>query len=58
MLQAMGDSENHITGLYFEAALKFLHGASLLEPSNAENEKRGEITQSMRLYTDTAQLFE
>ncbi|GFZ19525.1 CW-type zinc finger [Actinidia rufa] len=29
------------TGLYFEAAVKFLHGASLLESSNGESAKQG-----------------
>ncbi|KAH9328389.1 hypothetical protein KI387_000497 [Taxus chinensis] len=46
------------TGLYFNAALKFLKGASLLEPCNAENARHGEITQSMTVYTETAKLFE
>ncbi|KAK9161507.1 hypothetical protein Syun_007848 [Stephania yunnanensis] len=43
------------TGLYFEAALKFLYGASLLEPCNVENAKHGE-TQSMQVYSSTANL--
>ncbi|KAF6171666.1 hypothetical protein GIB67_042181, partial [Kingdonia uniflora] len=43
------------TGLYFQAALKFLHGASLLESSNVESVKNGE-TQSMQVYGDTAKL--
>ncbi|KAG9443736.1 hypothetical protein H6P81_015076 [Aristolochia fimbriata] len=46
------------TGLYFEAALKFLHGASLLEHVCAEGAKHGETTQSMQVYTDTAKLCE
>ncbi|XP_068662583.1 cysteine-tryptophan domain-containing zinc finger protein 7-like [Aristolochia californica] len=46
------------TGLYFEAALKFLHGASLLEPVCSEGAKHGETTQSMQVYTDTAKLCE
>ncbi|XP_068658730.1 cysteine-tryptophan domain-containing zinc finger protein 7 [Aristolochia californica] len=46
------------TGLYFEAALKFLHGASLLEPVCAEGAKHGETTQSMQVYADTAKLCE
>jgi hypothetical protein len=58
MLQTIGGSDHEITGLYFQAALKFLHGASLLEPYNADNAKHGEITQAMKVYTDTAKLFE
>ncbi|OVA15012.1 zinc finger protein [Macleaya cordata] len=44
------------TGLYFQAALKFLHGASLLEASNNESAKHGEMTQSMVVYSSTAKL--
>ncbi|XP_077223861.1 cysteine-tryptophan domain-containing zinc finger protein 3-like [Tasmannia lanceolata] len=44
--------------LYFQAALKFLHGASLLELCNVESAKHGEMTQSMQVYTDTAKLCE
>ncbi|KAJ4968928.1 hypothetical protein NE237_015629 [Protea cynaroides] len=36
------------TGLYFEAALKFLHAASLLEPFN------NEVTRSKSVYSETA----
>jgi hypothetical protein len=57
-LKTIGGSDHEITGLYFQAALKFLHGASLLEPYNADNAKHGEITQAMKVYTDTAKLFE
>ncbi|KAK9945607.1 hypothetical protein M0R45_011115 [Rubus argutus] len=39
------------TGLYFEAVLKFLHAASLLESSNTESAKQNE---SMRMYRSTA----
>lgn len=44
--------------LYINAALKFLKAASLLELSNGENARHGEITQSMTVYTDTAKLCE
>ncbi|XP_058076583.1 cysteine-tryptophan domain-containing zinc finger protein 7 isoform X2 [Magnolia sinica] len=44
------------TGLYFQAALKFLHGALLLEHCNAESAKHGEMTPSMQVYSDTATL--
>ncbi|TVU37312.1 hypothetical protein EJB05_10621 [Eragrostis curvula] len=42
------------TRLYFEAALKFLHVASLLEPPNVDGSKQGDAAQSM--YSDTAKL--
>ncbi|XP_017224679.1 cysteine-tryptophan domain-containing zinc finger protein 7 isoform X1 [Daucus carota subsp. sativus] len=44
------------TGLYFQAALKFLNGASLLESGNSENAKHGEMIQSMQVYSSTAKL--
>ncbi|KAF8394535.1 hypothetical protein HHK36_020746 [Tetracentron sinense] len=44
------------TALYFEAALKFLHGASLCEPFTSESVKHGEMTQSVQVYTSTAKL--
>ena len=56
MLQTTSDGECDIMALYFEAALKVLHGASLLELSNAEKEKHGEIPQSTKLYADSARL--
>ncbi|XP_057460813.1 cysteine-tryptophan domain-containing zinc finger protein 7-like [Actinidia eriantha] len=46
------------TGLYFQAAVKFLHGASLLESSNGESAKQGEMIQSMQMYSSTAKLCE
>ncbi|KAM7495899.1 hypothetical protein LguiA_020313 [Lonicera macranthoides] len=46
------------TGIYFQAALKFLHGASLLESCNSENSKHGELIQSMQMYSSTAKLCE
>ncbi|XP_022147334.1 uncharacterized protein LOC111016289 isoform X3 [Momordica charantia] len=45
-------------GFYFQAALKFLYGASLLEPSNNEAAKHSEIIQSMQIYSSTAKLCE
>ncbi|OIV91295.1 hypothetical protein TanjilG_01826 [Lupinus angustifolius] len=44
------------TGIYFQAALKFLHGASLLESSN--NDNTNEMFQSKEIYSSTAKLFE
>ncbi|XP_028781447.1 uncharacterized protein LOC114737664 isoform X2 [Neltuma alba] len=41
---------------YFEAALKFLHGASLLECCHNEGSKHGEMSQ-MQIYATTAKLF-
>ncbi|CAL5358133.1 unnamed protein product [Camellia sinensis] len=46
------------TGLYFQAALKFLHGASLLESSNGESAKQGEMIRSMQMCSSTAKLCE
>ncbi|KAH1108484.1 hypothetical protein J1N35_012252 [Gossypium stocksii] len=45
-------------GLYFQAALKFLYSASLLESCNNEGTKHGEMIQSMQIYSSTAKLFE
>ena len=57
MLQTMGGSDLEIsTGLYFQVALKFLHGASLLDPCNFDNAKHEETTQAMKVYTYTARL--
>ncbi|XP_028751562.1 uncharacterized protein LOC114711340 [Neltuma alba] len=41
---------------FFEAALKFLHGASLLENFDKESSKHGNISQ-MQAYTTAAKLF-
>ncbi|XP_021675068.2 cysteine-tryptophan domain-containing zinc finger protein 7 isoform X3 [Hevea brasiliensis] len=46
------------TKLYFEAALKFLHGASLLETCSSESAKTGEMIQSIKVYSSTAKLCE
>eukprot|EP00268_Persea_americana_P056348 TRINITY_DN6637_c0_g1_i3.p1 TRINITY_DN6637_c0_g1~~TRINITY_DN6637_c0_g1_i3.p1 ORF type:complete len:940 (-),score=203.71 TRINITY_DN6637_c0_g1_i3:1847-4321(-) len=51
-----GDGELESTNLFFRAALKFLHGASLLELCSSESAKTGETTLSMKYYTDTAML--
>ncbi|GAB4855562.1 hypothetical protein Ancab_024181 [Ancistrocladus abbreviatus] len=45
------------TKVFFQAALKFLHGASLLEPGNSESARHGEMT-SIEVYSKTAKLFE
>ena len=59
MLQTMGGSELKIsTSCYFQAALKFIHGVSLLEPCNSNIAKHGETTHAMKVYTDTARLCE
>ncbi|KAK4372550.1 hypothetical protein RND71_007934 [Anisodus tanguticus] len=42
---------------YFQAALKFLQGASLLESSNGESSKSGEMNQ-IQIYSITAKLLE
>lgn len=55
---ASGGLELDRTGLYFQAALKFLCAASLLEPFNVETAKHGETTQSMQVYIETASLCE
>ena len=58
MLQTMGGSDLEITGRYFQATLKFIHGASLLDPCNSDNEKHGETTQDMKVYTDADRFYE
>ncbi|GAB4835820.1 hypothetical protein Ancab_000736 [Ancistrocladus abbreviatus] len=45
------------TEVFFQAALKFLHGASLLEPGNRESARCGEMT-SIEVYNTTAKLCE
>ncbi|TXG71763.1 hypothetical protein EZV62_000342 [Acer yangbiense] len=42
---------------YFQAALKFLHGASLLETCSGEGGRHGEMT-PIQVYCTTAKLFE
>ncbi|XP_039003903.1 cysteine-tryptophan domain-containing zinc finger protein 3-like isoform X1 [Hibiscus syriacus] len=51
-------SNGESTALYFQAALKFLHSASLLESCNNENTKNGEMLQSVQIYSSTAKLCE
>ena len=46
------------TGLYFEAALKFLHVASLLETPSLDSSRQADAAQSMKMYSETAKLCE
>ncbi|KAK7284681.1 hypothetical protein RJT34_19431 [Clitoria ternatea] len=46
------------TSLYFQAALKFLYGAALLESGNNDNAKHSEMIQSKQVYSSTAKLCE
>ncbi|KAI9119425.1 hypothetical protein K1719_010100 [Acacia pycnantha] len=46
------------TWLYFQAVLKFLHGASLLESGNNDNAKYSEMNQAKQIYSSTAKLCE
>ncbi|CAL0311083.1 unnamed protein product [Lupinus luteus] len=46
------------TSLYFQAALKFLRGASLLESGNNDNAKHDEMFRSRQMYSSTAKLCE
>ncbi|KAL1351022.1 hypothetical protein HN51_014980 [Arachis hypogaea] len=46
------------TSLYFQAALKFLLGASLLESGNNEHAKHSDVIQSLQIYSSTAKLCE
>ncbi|MCD7466913.1 hypothetical protein HAX54_004005 [Datura stramonium] len=54
-LKNSGSSES--TSLYFQATLKFLHGASLLESCN-DSTKHSEMNQSRQIYSSTAKLCE
>nr|AMP82926.1 type I inositol 1,4,5-trisphosphate 5-phosphatase 12 [Catalpa bungei] len=45
-------------GYYFQAALKFLHGASLLESGSSEATKHNELMHSVQIYSSTAKLCE
>jgi len=56
IIQNSGSGES--TSLYFQAALKFLHGASLLESGNSDNAKHSEMIQSKQMYSSTAKLCE
>ncbi|GER57731.1 CW-type Zinc Finger [Striga asiatica] len=45
-------------GFYFQAALKFLHGASLLENVSSEATRHNDLMHSMHIYSSTAKLCE
>ncbi|KVI12516.1 Zinc finger, CW-type [Cynara cardunculus var. scolymus] len=51
-------SNHESNSLYFQAALKFLYGSSLLESCNSESGKHGDIIPSMGMYSSTAKLCE
>lgn len=53
-ISSFGFESNEV---FFQAALKFLHGASLLETSNGENGAHQEINQ-MQAYSAAARLCE
>ncbi|KAL8530864.1 hypothetical protein ACS0TY_007769 [Phlomoides rotata] len=55
-LKNSGSTES--IGLYFQAALKFLSGASLLETGSSEATKHNELMHSMHIYSSTAKLCE
>ncbi|KAL6500366.1 hypothetical protein OROHE_025732 [Orobanche hederae] len=55
-LKNSGSTESN--GFYFQAALKFLHGASLLESGSSESTKHNELMHSMHIYSSTAKLCE
>ncbi|KAL8054819.1 hypothetical protein ABFX02_04G017400 [Erythranthe guttata] len=55
-LKNSGSSESN--GFYFQAALKFLHGASLLESGSSEATKHNDLMHSMHIYSSTAKLCE
>jgi hypothetical protein len=44
------------TDLYFEAALKFLHVAFLLETPSFDISRPGDGARSMKMYSETAKL--
>ncbi|OVA04331.1 zinc finger protein [Macleaya cordata] len=46
------------TGIYFQAALKFLQGASFLELCNNDSIKHGEMPYMIEMYSSTAKLCE
>ncbi|XP_073147656.1 cysteine-tryptophan domain-containing zinc finger protein 7-like [Henckelia pumila] len=54
-LKHSGSGESN--GLYFEASLKFLHAASLLESGSTEGSKHNDA-HSMNIYSSTAKLCE
>ncbi|KAL0918586.1 hypothetical protein M5K25_010602 [Dendrobium thyrsiflorum] len=53
--------EHESSGIFFEASLKFLHVASLMEPPNAEFVRQGDLFPSVKMlnmYVETAKLCE
>ncbi|XP_020573093.1 uncharacterized protein LOC110019668 [Phalaenopsis equestris] len=53
--------ERESSGIYFEASMKFLHVAFLMEPPNSEIERQGDFIPSLQMltmYVDTARLCE
>lgn len=57
LLQNAG-SNHESTGVYFQAALKFLHGASRLESCGTDNVAHKSIAISRDIYGSTAKLCE
>ncbi|KAI3460828.1 hypothetical protein Pfo_017491 [Paulownia fortunei] len=55
-LKNSGSTES--MGFYFQAALKFLHGASLLESGTSEGTKHNDMMHSIHIYSSTAKLCE
>ncbi|XP_051142127.1 cysteine-tryptophan domain-containing zinc finger protein 3-like isoform X2 [Andrographis paniculata] len=55
-LKNSGSTESN--GVYFQAALKFLRGASLLESGSSEAATHSELMHSMSIYSSTAKLCE
>ncbi|XP_056859255.1 cysteine-tryptophan domain-containing zinc finger protein 7 isoform X1 [Raphanus sativus] len=51
-------SNHESTSVYFQAALKFLHGASILESSGTEHATHNSIARSNDIYGSTAKLCE
>ncbi|CAA0832043.1 CW-type Zinc Finger [Striga hermonthica] len=55
-LKNSGSTES--IGLYFQASLKFLHGAFLLETGSSEATEQNDLMHSMHVYSSTAKLCE
>ncbi|KAL3644796.1 hypothetical protein CASFOL_009976 [Castilleja foliolosa] len=55
-LKNSGSTESN--GFYFQAALKFLHGASLLESGSSEAMKHNDLMHALHIYSSTAKLCE
>lgn len=58
LLQNNGGSDHESTGFYFQAALKFLHGASVLESPGTEHATQKSNARSVDIYGSTAKLCE